>query len=408
MSNLTQNDCYTRQQWQNIRYELGFNDPRIVKLVKSHGIITGRTSPASQKETEMTFTLDNTKRATHVAMCLAGSTGHQFYKNIADPSFELLSELTSFSWEVIYNSPSYELIELSRPHNETKEHWTTNGATQYAQPVKKIPVHWLKAKGIELAFGDMFANEGEMLPLYLIAFADRPNTGVQPVADNVVVDVTYSDASTHIRLAQDTNWTAPPSHLVCYRPNFDALHEIYEKETTMKKPIHDPDQYLAKECPTESLTLGVLPMAEFPHHKLEATPKPECYAKADDKPVFTQAMADAKVPPQLGSEFSLDSYFGEKTTFLVIGVKTNGSLVFEVLDGKKAGDLDAATPGSDFKPIDTRSDEEKAIDAMFVEMETNMQLRGANNDHLVNDDTQVGAEFVVEYMEANGFKWVGK
>jgi len=212
----------------------------------------------------MTFTLENTKRATQVAMCLAGSTGHQFYKNIADPSFELLSELTSLSWEVIYNSPSYELIELSRPHNETREYWTTNGVTQYAQPqgnemdIKKLipidfsrnitpfvvgDVYWNNFLEFELTMDQQEADEfnnadpgSEFNTYFIVSFAGRPNTGKQPVGDDVIVDILFEDTDTHTLTSNNVNWFIRGVLDECgfliksWKPNLAAMLKQYQAE----------------------------------------------------------------------------------------------------------------------------------------------------------------------------------
>jgi hypothetical protein len=82
----------------------------------------------------MTFTLENTKDATHLI-------GVEFKKIIAgnNPEWLYVGGNPGFSWMMSSFCDKYllsaeNIIELSRPHNETRDHWTTNGVTQYAQP----------------------------------------------------------------------------------------------------------------------------------------------------------------------------------------------------------------------------------------------------------------------------------
>jgi len=138
--------------------------------------------------------------------------------------------------------------------------------------MKKISVSWLKAKGIELAVGDVvnycqwnnysitfddIDNPSyEPENCFLTSFADRPNTGKQPVGDDVIVDYTIANRVCDIKPqpAKFLDWS---TDIESYHPNFDALYDIYTKETAMQKPA----------------------------------PKPECYAQADDKPEINAATA---------------------------------------------------------------------------------------------------------------------
>jgi len=333
--------------------------------------------------------------------------------------------------------------------------------------MKKIPVSWLKDKGIELSGGDKWSTEDETIQatinisdigsaflacvsakeIFITSFADRLNTGKQPVADWVPVVLKTDVGSLITGPAGGEDWNSDLFTIESWIIHFDALHEIYEKETAMKNPVHDPDQYSANQCSDEREMTKHSPDKIVISMAKEL--KPVCYAQTNDKPVFadensdsykigsignilhnlscsmsdeneqaefgryasdcwelskrlnqssvanqdkpmfTQAMADAKVPPPVGSEFRLDSYFGEKTTFLVLGIKTNGSLAFEVLDGKKVGHLDCARPDINFKPIDTRTDEEKLRDAMlFV-------TQGCDRNHSVINNLLASDKFTI-------------
>lgn len=103
--------------------------------------------------------------------------------------------------------------------------------------------------------------------LFVVSFADRPNTGTQPVGDDVVVDVSWNDSAK----AQDRSWKISNPEET-WKPNYAAMLKQYKAEQLAKGVHIDSDGDLA----VGSEKVGV------------ATP------------VFTQAMADAVELPPVG------------------------------------------------------------------------------------------------------------
>lgn len=81
------------------------------------------------------------------------------------------------------------------------------------------------------------------------------------------------------------------------------------------------------------------------------------------KPVFTQAMADAGEFPPVGSDFS--PLHNGKDIHTCLGFTSEGKVIGEPIG---AG-LIALFFISEIKPIDTKTDKEKAIDQMFEDAE---------------------------------------
>lgn len=362
----------------------------------------------------MTFTLENTKDATHI----------RFYDSMSPQMFiekregySFLNDETS-GWADQPNGGGIgnDAIVLSRPHNETREYWTTNDVTQYAQGNKMntkemLPISHVK-KFTPLVVGDVVMSDNRehvitggsesLLATWnseisdkdwrLVSFAGRPNTGIQPVGDDIMVDVSWSDPDDPMK-AQNRNWHISETNET-WKPNHAAMLKQYQAEQAKA------DRSKLAQSEIDALSEALL-----------GSPVAPCDGQIP-KPVFTQAMADAKELPPIGwvGETSAKAinnpifsrFEGREVT--IIAHKEDVA-VFSYEDDE--GELEYhGLVSRKFKPIQT--DEEKAIDAMFVEMNTNMQLRGDHDDYMVNDDTQVGVEFVIEYMAANGFKWVGE
>jgi len=84
----------------------------------------------------------------------------------------------------------------------------------------------------------------------------------------------------------------------------------------------------------------------------------------------------------------------------------NGFVVYTVVDTGEMNSVDTNgyTP---FKPLDTRTDEQKAIDNLIEAMNSRCDLPLRHDDHLQNGDTQLGVEFAFEWMLKNGFEFTG-
>lgn len=116
----------------------------------------------------------------------------------------------------------------------------------------KLPVRWLKEKGIKLVVGDKFKsfgnsedwelkhNTGHTAELsifdflsnddHLTSFAYRENTGDQPV-DGWVPVVWHKDrnAKGNTYLAEEVEWSSLVNN-PRWKPNIEALYKIYETE----------------------------------------------------------------------------------------------------------------------------------------------------------------------------------
>ncbi len=117
------------------------------------------------------------------------------------------------------------------------------------------------------------------------------------------------------------------------------------------------------------------------------TPKPS-------QPVFTQAMADNGESPVVGMKVKHRSV--NKLVMLPADAKSKYVL-------KSINDMYSLALLHDIKPIDTRTSKEKAIDDMYNEMSRRFDLPKSDSEHMCNDDTQVGVEFLVAYL--GDYKW---
>ena len=129
------------------------------------------------------------------------------------------------------------------------------------------------------------------------------------------------------------------------------------------------------------------------------------------QPVFTKEMQDAGKLPEVGMQCNFETTF-----FATVTSNTPNKGTCEILayHGDKVWiniiDFDCVinTKVIDFSPIDNRTDKEKAIDEMYKEMNRRFNLPKIDDDYMCATDTQIGIEFLVEYMEIHGVKWVGK
>lgn len=109
---------------------------------------------------------------------------------------------------------------------------------------------------------------------------------------------------------------------------------------------------------------------------------------------YTQEMYDAGELPRAGMKAMYD---GKEVT--VIGFKTNGAIVFEMQNGF-TNSMCKPTGNHNIKPIDTRTDKEKAIDDLSESYEI------WNKKHSI----LVFIEWFIEDIKAGkitGVKWVG-
>lgn len=94
----------------------------------------------------MGYTLELTLKATHLNITNQGLEFKCISDRIKDANCrgEYLSELRGVWHESFWRNKELKekaMIRLARPHNETKEYWTTNGVTKYAQPITTPRAH---------------------------------------------------------------------------------------------------------------------------------------------------------------------------------------------------------------------------------------------------------------------------
>jgi len=194
------------------------------------------------------------------------------------------------------------------------------------------------------------------------SFADRPNTGKQPVADWVPINCEFeSDEFAYDMQADYFEWSLEdPNAIKSWKPNFDALHELYEKETATPEKQCGPDVH--------------------PSNK-----KPACYAQADDKPVF-------KIEMKIGGGKNVDEIY-EPGKFVYQGSKYS---IFATEDGREYSRRNSKIKT---RAIDTRSDYVKAA-AGIAKAIRNANISGQTYDGAVCD--------AIKANKIHGVKWVGE
>ncbi len=266
--------------------------------------------------------------------------------------------------------------------------------------MKKIPVSWLKKKGVDPApsdeiisiYGNYVVEDNKSIrypdqlnttgaifndkqidecEVCITSFADRPNTGKQLVADwvPVVISNDYLGKG-QLGVAGSFRWDISDSKYAIHNwhPDFDAIYDIYikKKETTMQqKLVQDPDQYLLRECQKESL-------GAVADKVCNSALKPKCYAQSNNKPVF----------PFEGAMVVIDNKFydcwNDANHLVGIEVKVMGCFDGLAVENGEPIKMVAVSDerGSSCcfradmcKPIDTRTDEEKAIDDHWNKIE---------------------------------------
>ena len=134
--------------------------------------------------------------------------------------------------------------------------------------------------------------------------------------------------------------------------------------------------------------------------KLIERPKPQP-KESNMNSVFTQEMSDNGELPSVGMVVVDKRNNCEYEVLLA--ADSNGYYVMIGGDGSYYCKLLKY-----LKPIDTRTDKEKAIDEIYAEMNRRFELKKNDDNWLATDDTQVGMEFVIDYISKHGVKWAGK
>lgn len=118
----------------------------------------------------------------------------------------------------------------------------------------KIPLKWVKEKGIKIHSGDIVSDFESGRPLvdsqleninnyeylgnvgenkfFITSFAERENTGEQPFDDCVPIDTRHINDVEHENIKSDgISWqTDVYGYMTHYKPNIEALYEIYKSE----------------------------------------------------------------------------------------------------------------------------------------------------------------------------------
>jgi hypothetical protein len=198
--------------------------------------------------------------------------------------------------------------------------------------------------------------------LYVVSFADRPNTGTQPVGDDVVVD-TYWDDGDDRECCQSANgheWSlSDPTfdeHIAHWKPNHAAMLKQWQAEQLLPQPvgdgIHDDTESLQAHLdagrgipqgskgnsfvtskPLDVSGLGDEPSAAFPF----------------DKPTFTQSMKDSGSRLTIGMHYLDDS--GDRCEYVGI---SSSSIIGRYVDMNNVrSDHLSISDGDLIKPIQT-------------------------------------------------------
>jgi hypothetical protein len=261
---------------------------------------------------------------------------------------------------------------------------------------------------INNASGESLSNDH----LFITSFADRPNTGKQPVGDDVIIDTgRYTDEAKNINWKYIDNW----------KPNHAAMLKQYQAEQlaeeakrmdniTMLNNI-DINEITSKVIHKTNSAVKTLEQLNYSYNGAELW-KPPIGKKPDyiKTPTFTQAMADDWELPPIG----------------YVGVMLSDSVELNVKIQWSRGDkieIIANVKGSDFRnglgtvaynitkqevntfnavkllsktPIQT--DEDKAIDDLDVALSANRELLSVFTD-VIN---------AIKGGKIHDVKWVGK
>lgn len=296
------------------------------------------------------FTYENTKDATH----LRWSECRSQFNVVLDSGQSLWQDGT------ILNDKFREgkaVTYLSRSHGETLAYWTNeDGDVKYAQPQgnemdidEVLPVAWLKDKGIEFVPGDVYAikcgdnvqpltiegaetlNRCEHYNGFIKSFADRPNTGKQPVGDDVFITYKLVGIApwVHPEQAKDIDW---------------SKKIINSYDMTWWKPNHAA---MLKQWQAEQLTEEAKRMDNITMNGNDG----DHYEQA----IFTQSMKDSGSRLTIGMHYLDDS--GDRCEY--VGISASSIIGRYVDMNNVRSDHLSISDGDDIKPIQTAED--KAI-----------------------------------------------
>lgn len=290
---------------------------------------------------------------------------------------------------------------------------------------------------------------------FIVSYADRQNTGKQPVADGVRVNMkndadpfparfifwdsrtdetwkpnhaymvkayqesikdtkmnTQKEQAHHIALQTEALGDAPKLDMVV-NPDDVTVIKINGAEYSYEKVSDDEmgtTYHNCKEIGSRGAATVALIGKEWPSSERQENIHPErVHIDADGdlsvdgrkvkvaKPIYTQTMMDAGESPFAGSIVDSNLWVGE-----VLNVRHNGSMTVVAIMCTEGTDSEfniGWVPLSSVRPIKT--DEDKLRDAIMGEIDKLMSLNIRDEDSIVNDDTQVGAEAVIDFITDN-------
>jgi len=222
---------------------------------------------------------------------------------------------------------------------------------------------------LQLAAFNTFDNTDEGV-YFVVSYADRPNTGKQPVADDVVVDVCFDNE--HTGMAGAIEWSeddeASTSHET-WKLNHAAMVERYQASLADKEDKRMNNIALNESDGSHYKVVSAIEALERFGYKYvggvwsqqEVKPELAAYMVPHVKPVYTQEMCDAGELPMVGS----DAIFKHNGADELGTVKaaTDRFIVYSISSGYERVRISANSP---CKPVKTDAD--KLRDALYLEL----------------------------------------
>jgi hypothetical protein len=222
----------------------------------------------------------------------------------------------------------------------------------------------LQAPGVELV------KTGAYDEYFVVSFADRTNTGKQPVGDDVIVDM---NCLCDPEKAKSISWSSEYQRDDSWKPNHAAMLKQWQAEQA--NPGVDFDDALkefdAIPMPREDCSLEDIKM----------------FNDELSKPTFTQAQSDAGELPGVGSKALLtcdgifDKNLKEGDEVLIGGHADFGGGSVAVFCKERANNTGTGVSNM-FKPIQTAED--KLRDAIYAQIAT-PQIGDADLIPLIDD-----------------------
>lgn len=356
-----------------------------------------------------TFTEENTGSATHLKF----RHGDLIFMNEIEKTFLSIHHARWVGWHFGIEN---DAIELSRPIGEHKEDFLI--PIDYVKKFTTLVVgdKWAtdtQSGVIDESDVDLFNGQNRNESLCITSFADRPNTGKQPVGGDVVVDVYYK-SKWHTGSACFYVWSFDDNaaDITKWKPNHSALLKQYQAEQALKEVVVHNKQEVTGDTshlsidletekpeitPTDALKKLIyacdglsqeyreenyggaknwMRHVDSAYRDYEDVEGEQVTSNEPETPVFTQEMKDAGELPPVGSEclimFSSSNYRG------VITYVGDGVGCYYSKDNDR--EYTFALNSVKFKAI--RTDKEKLRDA--IEFATGLRPRDGLNEVVGN------------------------